>query len=64
MKHITLKDLTPLELEELRFGVESLGIYTEVEKQFIYENLQRGDDGLVYFYSLGDGSRLVPLYTN
>lgn len=64
MKHITLEDLTPLEHEELRFGIELLGIYTAEEKQFIYENLQRGEDGLAYFYNLGNDKQLVPLYTN
>ena len=61
MRRITLQDLTPAELEELKFGVEDLGLYTAEEKQFIYDNLYRGEDGLVYFYSLGNDSRLAPL---
>ena len=59
MKHIDLQDLSPLELAELRFCVESLGLYTEDEIQFIYNNLYRDDDGLAYYYAVGN---LTALY--
>ena len=49
MKRITLQELTPSELEELKFGVECPGLYSEEEKVFLYNNLFRGEDGLVYF---------------
>lgn len=64
MKRITLQELTPSELEELKFGVECPGLYSDEEKAFVYNNLFRGEDGLVYFYPLGDNSRLSPLYVD
>ena len=65
MKHITLQDLAPLELEELKFCVEGLGFYTKAEVEFIYNNLSRDEDGLVWYYILDKGNKtLFPLYTD
>lgn len=65
MKQITLQDLTPLELKELKFCVESLELYTAEELQFIYDNLYRGEDGLVYYYIVDKANKLLTaLYTD
>ena len=65
MKHITLQDLAPLELEELKFCVESLGLYTEAEVEFIYNNLSRDENGLVHYYIVDKGNKtLTTLYTD
>lgn len=65
MQHISLQDLSTLELAELRFCVESLGSYAPDEVQFIYDNLFRGADGLVYYYVVDrDNKLLTTLYTD
>ena len=65
MNHIAMEELTPLELDELKFCVESLEIYTEDEVKFIYNNLYRDENGLAHFYILGNNNKtLVPLYIN
>ena len=65
MEHIELQDLTQLELKELKFCVESLGFYTAEELKFIYDNLYRGNDGLVYYYIVDkDNKMLTALYVD
>lgn len=64
MQHITLEDLAPIELAELQFCVESLGLYTEAEIEFIYNNLSRDENGLVHYYMVDKGNKtLTTLYT-
>ena len=65
MSHILLEDLTPLELDELRFCVESLGRYSEEEIAYIYNNLHRDEDGVVNYYIIdGKNYTFAQLYTN
>jgi hypothetical protein len=59
MQQITLQDLTQLELKELKFCVESLGFYMEEEVQFIYDNLYRGNDGHVYYYTVDRNNKML-----
>ena len=64
MKQITFQELTPLEVEELRFCVESMGYYSKEQVEYIYNNLFREDDGLAYYYSFAGGKKLMPLYVD
>lgn len=48
MKHISVKELYPLELEKLEFNLEVVG-YDEEEIQFIYDNIYRDGNGVAYY---------------
>ena len=60
MKHIAVEDLYPAELESLEFDHQILG-YTEEEKQFVYNNLFRDENGVAYHRDVGN-NKLIAIY--
>lgn len=62
MTHISVDDLLDAEREELKFAVESLGLYTDEEIIYVYNNLFRDEEGIVNYPLYGHkGSRFVKL---
>ena len=62
MVHISANELTPLELEMLKFDIEVVGFDKE-EIEFICNNLFRDDDGIAY-YHIKDSSKKFALRTH
>lgn len=62
MHRIALEDLSPRELHVLQFNIDII-YKTDEEKQFIYDNLFRDENGLAYYPSK-NRKNLLTLYTD
>lgn len=54
--HITVENLTPLELEMLEFNIDVVG-YNEAQQTYIHNNLFRGEDGIAYYFTVEYGRK-------
>ena len=62
MRHITVEELYPAELEVLKCHIALVG-YDDNGAEFIYNNLFRDEDGIAYYPSK-DKQRLLAIYTD